>query len=347
MEKQYRKGDIYGIHRVLEPKGVLPQPAEKISNDMNIYDNEVLIDVHTLNIDSASFTEIERRANGDIEEIKKIIMNIVETTGKHKNPWTGSGGMLIGRVKEIGPNYVGDLKVGDRIATLVSLSLTPLKIDEILEVRAEIDQVDIKGQAVLFQSGIYGKLPKDIPYNLALSVLDVAGAPAQTAKICHAGDTVVILGGGGKSGILCCWQAKKQVGANGHVICVDGFRKSINRAMSVGVADEYITVNAQDAVAVYNEIYEATDGKMADVVINVVNIPNTEMSSIMACKNDGMVYFFSMATSFTKAALGAEGVGKDVNMLIGNGYTKGHAEVALNILREDPAIKNLFAQLYA
>ena len=140
MEKQYRKGDIYGIHRVLEPKGVLPQPAEKISNDMNIYDNEVLIDVHTLNIDSASFTEIERRANGDIEEIKKIIMNIVETTGKHKNPWTGSGGMLIGRVKEIGPNYVGDLKVGDRIATLVSLSLTPLKIDEILEVRAEIDQ---------------------------------------------------------------------------------------------------------------------------------------------------------------------------------------------------------------
>ena len=220
-------------------------------------------------------------------------------------------------------------------------------IEEIIEMRPAIDQVDIKGQAILFQSGIYAKLPKDIPQTLALSVLDVAGAPAQTAKICKPGDTVVVMGGGGKSGILCCWQAKKQVGVNGHVICVDGFKKSINRAMSVGVADEYLVVNATDAVAMYEEIYEATEGQMADVVINVVNIPNTEMASILACKDNGMVYFFSMATSFTKAALGAEGVGKDVTMLIGNGYTKGHANVALQILREDERIRNLFAQLYA
>ncbi len=344
---EFKKGDVYGTHRVIKPKGVLPQPADVLDNTMEIYDNEVLIDVHTLNIDSASFTEIERRAGGDLEEIEKIIMNIVETTGKHKNPWTGSGGMLIGKVAEVGPNYEGELKKGDKIATLVSLSLTPLKIDKIIEIRPDIDQVDIKGQAILFQSGIYAKLPKDIPQTLALSVLDVAGAPAQTARICKPGDTVVVMGGGGKSGILCCWQAKKQVGVNGHVICVDGFKKSINRAMSVGVADEYLVVNATDAVTMYEEIYEATEGEMADVVINVVNIPNTEMASIMAAKNDGLVYFFSMATSFTKAALGAEGVGKDVTMLIGNGYTKGHANVALQILREDERIRNLFAQLYA
>lgn len=344
---EYRKGDIYGTHRVISPAGVLPQPADKVDNTMEIYDNEVLIDVHTLNIDSASFTEIEKRADGDVEEIKKIILNIVETTGKHKNPWTGSGGMLIGKVREVGPNYEGDLKPGDKIATLVSLSLTPLKLEEIIEVRPEIDQVDVVGQAILFQSGIYAILPKDIPQTLALSVLDVAGAPAQTAKICKPGDTVVVLGGGGKSGILCCWQARKQVGINGKVVCVDGFKKSINRAMSVNCADEYLVVNATDAVTMYKEIMEVTDGELADVVINVVNIPNTEMASIMACKDGGLVYFFSMATSFTKAALGAEGVGKDVNMLIGNGYTKGHANVALQVLREDERIRNLFAQLYA
>ena len=344
---EYKKGDIYGTHRVIEPKGVLPQPAEKIDNTMEIYDNEVLIDVQTLNIDSASFTEISRRAEGNIEEIKKTILHIVETTGKHKNPWTGSGGMLIGTVAEVGPNYVGDLKKGDKIATLVSLSLTPLKIDEILEIRPEIDQVDIKGQAILFQSGIYAILPEDIPENLALSVLDVAGAPAQTAKICKAGDTVGILGGGGKSGMLCCWQAKRQVGVNGKVICVDGFQKSIDRAKSINCADEYLVLNATDAVGMYHAIMDVTDGKLADVVINVVNIPNTEMASILACKDDGLVYFFSMATSFTKAALGAEGVGKDVNMLIGNGYTKGHSKVALQILREDEKVRELFANLYA
>lgn len=206
---EFKKGDRFGTHRVISPEGVLPQPADIIDNTMDIYDNEVLIDVQTLNVDSASFTEIARRAKGDVEEIKRIMLGIVEKTGKHKNPWTGSGGMLIGTVKEVGPNYQGMLKAGDKIATLVSLSLTPLRIDEILAIREDIDQVDIKGQAILFESGICSILPEDIPQNLALSVLDVAGAPAQTAKIVEPGNTVVILGGGGKSGMLCCYQAKR------------------------------------------------------------------------------------------------------------------------------------------
>ena len=69
-----KKGSPYGVHRVIEPKGVLPQPALKIDNDMEIYDNEILIDVHTLYIDSASFTQIKEQAKGDLEEIKKIMM---------------------------------------------------------------------------------------------------------------------------------------------------------------------------------------------------------------------------------------------------------------------------------
>ena len=57
-----KKGCPYGTHRVISPKGVLPQPADVIDNTMEIYDNEVLIDVKTLNVDSASFTEIVRRS---------------------------------------------------------------------------------------------------------------------------------------------------------------------------------------------------------------------------------------------------------------------------------------------
>ncbi len=344
-----KKGCPYGTHRVIEPKGVLPQPAERIDNTMEIYDNEVLIDVKTLNIDSASFTQIEKQANGDVEEIKKIMMGLVEKQGKHKNPVTGSGGMLIGTVKEIGPALEGktDLKVGDKLATLVSLSLTPLVIDEILEVRPDVDQVDIKGQAILFESGIYAVLPDDMPENLALSVLDVAGAPAQAAKLVKPGDTVVVIGGGGKSGLLCLYEAKKRAGVTGKVICIGGSDKSTNRAKSLGLADEYFPANATDAIFVYNRIMELTNGKLADLVINCVNIPNTEMASILATKDGGTVYFFSMATSFTKAALGAEGVGKDVNMIVGNGYTKGHAAIALQVLRESPDLRKLFTEMYA
>ena len=186
-----------------------------------------------------------------------------------------------------------------------------------------------------------------MPEGLALSALDVAGAPAQTAKLVKPGQTVVVIGGGGKSGLLCLYEAKKRAGVTGKVICIAGSPKSEARAKNLDLADVYMVANATDAVGVYNKIMEVTDGQLADVVINCVNIENTEMASILACKDEGVVYFFSMATSFTKAALGAEGVGKDVNMIIGNGYTKGHAEITLQELREHEGLRNLFAEMYA
>jgi L-erythro-3,5-diaminohexanoate dehydrogenase len=132
-----KNGCQYGTHRVIEPKGVLPQTATKIDNNMDIYDNEILIDVKTLNVDSASFTQIEQQAGGDEAKIAEIMQGIVRERGKHQNPVTGSGGMLIGVIEKIGPALEGktDLKVGDKIATLVSLSLTPLRIDKILKVK--------------------------------------------------------------------------------------------------------------------------------------------------------------------------------------------------------------------
>ena len=322
-----KKGNKYGTHRVIEPKGVLPQPANKIDNNMDeIYDNEILIDVQTLNIDSASFTQIEQQAGGDKAKIAEIMMDIVAKQGKHRNPVTGSGGMLLGTVEKIGDALKGkiDLKEGDKIATLVSLSLTPLRIDKIKDIRPDIDQVDIDGKAILFESGIYAKIPADLPENLALSALDVAGAPAQTAKLVKPGDTVLIIGAGGKSGMLCCYEAKKR-----------------------GFCDYVFSADATQPVPVMEKIEELTNGEMCDVTINNVNITDTEMTSILCTKNTGVVYFFSMATSFTKAALGAEGVGSDVTMIVGNGYTKGHAEITLQELRESEALRKIFTELYA
>lgn len=344
-----KKGNRYGTHRVIEPKGILPQPALKISNDMEIYDNEILIDVQTLNIDSASFTQIYNQAEKDLEKTKEIILGIVDERGKHQNPVTGSGGMLIGTVKEIGPALEGktDLKPGDKIATLVSLSLTPLVIDEILAIRPEIDQVDIKGQAILFESGIYSIIPDDLPENLVLSVLDVCGAPAQTAKIAKVGDTVCVIGGPGKAGMLCLYEAKRRVGPTGTVICVNYDDTRFKEIMEMGIADYCIEADATDAVGTLEKIEKITDGKLCDVVINCVNVENTEMASILITKDGGLVYFFSMATSFTKAALGAEGVGKDVDMMIGNGYTKGHAAITLQIMRDSKPLRDLYEKLFA
>jgi len=189
-----------------------------------------------------------------------------------------------------------------------------------VSVRKEIDQVDINGKAILFESGIYAVIPDDIPENLALSVLDVAGAPAQAAKLVKPGDNVVVIGGTGKSGMLCLYEAKKRVGVTGKVICIGTSDKSLDRTRSANLADFYIKADATNAVEIMEKVKEVTNGEMADITINCVNVANTEMSSILATKDDGLVYFFSMATSFTKAALGAEGVGKDTTMIMGTAY---------------------------
>jgi len=341
------RGCPYGSHRVIEPIGFLPQAAVRIDNSAELYDNEILVDVETLNVDSASFTQIREACEDNESRISDMIKKIVEDKGKLQNPVTGSGGMFIGRISRIGKDLSErDLKVGDRIASLVSLSLTPLRIERILNVHLEKDQIDIVGNAVLFESGIYSKLPSDIPAKMALAVLDVAGAPAQVDKLVKEGMNVAVLGGGGKSGVLCCYQAMKKCGDSGKVIVVEYSEENAKRIREHRLAHEIVIADATKPLEVYEKIKGITDGNLCDVVINNVNVPGTEMGSILAVKNEGTVYFFSMATSFTRAALGAEGVGKDINMIIGNGYTKGHAKLALDILRESSEIRQLFEKLY-
>ncbi|MDD5089882.1 MAG: L-erythro-3,5-diaminohexanoate dehydrogenase, partial [Candidatus Wallbacteria bacterium] len=225
------KGNKYGTHRVIEPKGVLPQPALRIDNNMDkIYDNEILCDVITLNVDSASFTQIKDEAGKDPKKIEKIMLGIVEKFGKHKNPVTGSGGMFICKVAKFGKDLKGKIPLneGDKIASLVSLSLTPLKIKKIKKIHVDKDQVDIEGQAILFESAIYARLPEDMDEKLALAVLDVAGAPAQTAKLVRPGNRVLVIGAAGKSGLLCCYVAKKYAGCTGQVIALVHSEKSLD-----------------------------------------------------------------------------------------------------------------------
>ncbi|MEW6523205.1 MAG: zinc-binding dehydrogenase [Bacillota bacterium] len=349
-------GCPYGSHRVLEPAGALPQAAWRLDNSAQPYDNELVIDVATLNVDSASFTQFRQQAEAEVgvepaavaARVAELITGVVRERGKLQNPVTGSGGMLLGQVAALGPAVLGrdGLAVGDRVATLVSLTLTPLTIDEVKAVRLEADQVDIVGRAVVFATGPVAKLPGDIPERLALAVLDVAGAPAQTARLVRPGDTVVIIGAGGKSGLMCSTEARVRAGVTGQVIALGHSDASCRRVRDLGVADLVLQVNATRPLETMARLLEATGGKKADVTINCVNIPDTEMTSILCTKPTGTIYFFSMATSFTKAALGAEGVGSGATMIVGNGYAPGHAKIALHMLREHPSLRSALEKLY-
>ncbi|MEX2457791.1 MAG: zinc-binding dehydrogenase, partial [Actinomycetota bacterium] len=252
------------------------------------------------------------------------------------NPVTGSGGMLIGTVAGVGEGRSAPVR-GDRIASLVSLTLTPLVLYSIAGWDGRSEQVPAEGYAILFGTGIYAALPADLPDRLSLAVLDVAGAPAQVARLAEAGSRVLVIGGGGKSGLLCLFAARD---AGAEAVALVPTEEEATHVRRLGF--EAIVADATDPVAATES---GSNG--SDLVVNCVNVPGTEGASILLAREGGTVLFFSMATSFTAAALGAEGMGRDVRMLIGSGYVPGHAELAMELLRRHDDLRELFESRYA
>ncbi|WP_433290775.1 L-erythro-3,5-diaminohexanoate dehydrogenase [Actinoplanes sp. CA-030573] len=331
-----------GLGRVLEPAGVLPQAAWRLDASPEIGADEVRIAVERLNLDAASYRQLAEKHEGDGDAIRAEVLEIVGTRGKMHNPVTGSGGMLIGVVEEAGPESPLGLKAGDRVATLVSLTLTPLRITDGLSAwDGKSEQVPAAGTAILFGRSVAAVLPDDLAPELALAVFDVCGAPALTDRVVreYEGEkTVAVLGGAGKSGSLSLAAARLAGARTVAVVVNDEEAENIRRN---GLADATAVADARDPVAVARAV-ETALGAPATVTVVCVDVPGCEHGAILATAAGGTVIFFSMATSFPAAALGAEGLAADVTMLIGNGYLPGHAEFAVDLLRRVPAVRRLF-----
>jgi L-erythro-3,5-diaminohexanoate dehydrogenase len=342
-----------GLHRVLEPPGSLPQAAQRLDTRRELWPDEVRVRVERLNLDAASFRQLERKHGGDGAAVRAEVLGIVAERGKMQNPETGSGGMLVGTVEAVGERSPLGLRVGDRVATLVSLTLTPLVIEDGLrrwDGRSE--QVPADGYAVLFGRSIAARLPDDLAPELALAVMDVCGAPALTARVVKEyvergglvtggggrAPVVAVVGGGGKSGSLSL-AAARAAGA-GRTVGVVPSQAEADLLGSAGLADAVVLADARDPVALAGAVEQS--GGPADVTVVCVDVPGCEGGAVLATAAGGTVIFFSMATSFSAAALGAEGLAADVTMLVGNGYVPGHADYALSLLRSQEGVRKLF-----
>jgi len=342
-----------GLHRVLEPSGdqiTLPQTAQRLDASPQIWADEVRIDVEVLNLDAASYRQlcsVHQLPGGgtDGAAVKAAVLDIVAARGKMQNPVTGSGGMLIGTVAEVGERSPLGLAVGEHVATLVSLSLTPLQItDGLARWDGLGERVPAAGHAILFGRSIAAVLPADLDPELALMVLDVCGAPALVARLVReygargAAPSVLVLGGAGKSGSMSL-AAALDAGAGRRIAVVPNEREA-RLLEGTGLADHVIIADARSPLGLSEAVQAA--GGPADITVVCVDVPGCEQPAVLSTAQGGTVVFFSMATNFAAAALGAEGLAADVRMLVGNGYVPGHADYALKLLRSNSAVRTLF-----
>ena len=337
--------DPVGTHRVLAPAGALPQSAERLDTRREIWDDEVRVRVRRLNLDAASYRQLagKHTVDGlvDGEAVRDEVLTIVGERGKMHNPVTGSGGMLVGVVEEVGPRSPLGLEAGQPVATLVSLTLTPLAIEDGLQEWDGLgEQIPTDGYAILFGQSIAAVLPDDLPEALSLAVMDVCGAPALTARVVERYDdpTVAVIGGAGKSGSLAL-AAAKRAGARRTIGVVPHEQEALLLA-EAALADEVVVADARDPLALRVAVTGA--GGPADVTVVCVDVPGCEGGAILSTAPSGTVIFFSMATSFSAAALGAEGLAADVTMLVGNGFVPGHAAYAIDLLRTSDGVRSLF-----
>jgi L-erythro-3,5-diaminohexanoate dehydrogenase len=142
----------------------------------------------------------------------------------------------------------------------------------------------------------------------------------------------VLIIGAGHSGALCAIAAAEAGAAEVLVADIDPIRLSRLERLKLPTIRP-ILGNAQDGVA-----FAGLVGAPADLTVSCVNVPGIETACILATRKTGHILFFSMTTDFTRAALGAEGLGSGATLEIGNGYLPGHAAQVVDLLHRYPML---------
>jgi L-erythro-3,5-diaminohexanoate dehydrogenase len=328
-----------GTARVLEPRGALPQAARRLDLSLALQRYEVEIAVEMLALDSTSFRQLGEANDHDPEQIGHAIMAIVADRGKMHNPVTGSGGVLTGEVRAVGEAYPDPPPIGTRVVPLASLTLTPLKLDSVGEIDLHSPHVPVSGTAFLSWRAPLASFPQDLHFDATLAALDVCNAATQTRALIEESTRTVLVLGGGHAGLLALAAARDSAASAARLVLIDADERACERARALDLCDVAIHADLRDAVSSLRCLQDAGLPR-ADLTVVVVNSTDCEAASILLTSDHGTVLFFSMATSFTKAALGSEGMASTARMLLGSGFMPDRGAYALELIRRDVRLQH-------
>ena len=325
-----------GADRVLEPRGYLPQAAARLDASGPVRAHEFEVAVDWLDLDATSFRNIRERSDGDPARMAARILEIVAARGKMHNPETSSGGVLLGAVSAVGETFEDPPAVGQQVVPLMSLTNTPLRLEQVLEVDPHSALVPVRGTAYVYPAAPWAPLPSDVPAALAVELFDVYPAASYTRELTTPGATVCVLGAGA-AGRLACAAAQDEVG-DGTVIAVDVDGPAVSRLADLGLCDIGVEADLRDPLAALAAV-RAAGGGPADLTVAATNARGCEAAAMLLTADDGQVIFFSMATAFDTVALTPDGISTGARMIVGTGFASDLGSYALDLFRRTPGLR--------
>ena len=349
MSEKYITRTEYGPYRTLEPADTLPNLAWKLDTSLPVKDDEILVRVKLINVNAASFDHISSEVNADPLEIARKVISIVSIRGKLHNPITGTGGTLMGEVEEIGcrhPLY-GRLQKGSKICTLASTSMYPLVINSISKVNMHTRQIVADGYAILFKDSFIAQVPDSWDPRMYLAIVGEAGSCYEADLHCNEGDTVLLIGASEKVGMMSLFALRNKLGRTGRLIAVTRKMEQYDEIRALEVADQVICTDFRKPLEAYRFIKNVLPkNTVVDYTVNCSSSNGYEMLGVLLTKENGTVYFANPAASYSEASLGAEGIGKEINLVFYRGYIKGHVDFCIGLAEKYPKLQEWFRKRY-
>lgn len=334
----------FGANRVMEPKGVTPVMAWKLDDDRKVRAGEIRVSLETVHIEWDNFNQICSYCSYDEVRIKARIMQIVQQRGKLHNPYTGSGGLFMGTIEEIGEGTdTGNLKAGDRVYSLSSLTGVVMHLDEIKSVDYHYGQIYCTGYVICFEATSIVKYEGKISPKYLLSAVDEEGnfiGFRKAIRNSHA-ERVAIIGGNFSTMLLYAQTLTDGYGKGTHVTAIldknsTGLlsEKEITAAF-LPVIKKTCYVDLSQPLDAYQSVVEQLyDPRPMDAVINLEDIPGSETVATLLVKENGVVFYASLKNNYGAGLLVADSLGKEVTSYALDGYVKEAHNFAAELIEK-------------
>ena len=335
----------YGLDRVLEPKGVTPATAWKVDNGRELHSCEARVSLERIHLEWDNFQQISSSCGYDERKIRARIFELIEKRGKLHNPFTGSGGVLIGTVEELAPDLKPEFGItaGQRIYCISSLSSIPIYIEEIEEIDFNYGQIVCSGYAILFEASPVFSMDDDLNPRYTLAAIDEAGSLFGAYHIAteHENEKIVIIGRTAYATLAYAAAVSEAIGPQKRIVAVMDLdsRKTITeeelKSLMAPVVSRVYFVNLTKPVQAYEQL-AGQDPELvrAEQVIVAEDVFGAETLAVMMVVPFGDLYFTSVENHYSAAQLVAESMGKIVTMYAFDQYIKDYPEFTIRIVRK-------------